>query len=111
MEYVYYHLSERVNTWLEGYLVDNRGHIQWLHSVDVVCKPFGANTLSIEEEFKLLRQIGGVEEFTEKYEDMRVLMLLVHHYLTEDYFLNCYISCLNRTIRCFVKTGRLRTLL
>lgn len=72
---------------------------------------FGTNFISIEEDFKLLRQAGDIDEFIDKYDEMRGLMSQVHLYLTKTYFLNNHISCLKRAIRCFVRTSRLTTML
>lgn len=70
-----------------------------------------SNGIDIEEEFKMFKQVGGVEEFTEKYDELRALMLVAHPYLTKSYFLKTYISCLKTVVMCYVKIGRLDTLL
>lgn len=43
MDYVIYHLSKRVKTWLEGYVSNNRGEVQWIHFCKIVCKKFRSN--------------------------------------------------------------------
>lgn len=110
-DYVMMSLTGKVSIWYEHYLIDQGGRVRWAQFAVDICKRFGPKTASIEEEFKLLRQVGGVDEFTEKFEEMRSLMMQVYPYLTEQYFLNNYVSSLKRVVRCFVRIAQPRTLL
>lgn len=71
LDYLTLNLSGRVGIWLEGYVNSLRGGFQWVHFVESVCRRFGPGNTTIDEEFVALKQFGSVDEFTEKYEEMR----------------------------------------
>lgn len=52
-----------------------------------ICRRLGHGIASIDEEFIVLKQLGSVKEFTDKFEEMRSILVRVKPYLKEDYFL------------------------
>lgn len=110
LDYLTIHLNGKVAIWFEGYVSSLRGGFHWGLFVEAVCRSFGSRNLSIGEEFTALKQLGSVDEFTEKYEEMRSLLLQESLYLTEEYFLQNYICRLKPTLRCFVRTSLPMTL-
>lgn len=110
LDYLTIHLSGKVAIWFEGYVSGLMGGFHWGLFVEAVCRRFGSRNLSLDEEFIALKQVGGVEEFTEKYEKIRSLLLQERPYLTEEYFLQNYICRLKPTLRCFVRTSLPKTL-
>ncbi|XP_031110384.1 uncharacterized protein LOC116014814 [Ipomoea triloba] len=106
LDYLTVNLSRKVEIWLEGYLSNLRGGFNWGHFVEAVCRRFGPGTVSIDEEFTVLKQLGGVEEFTDKFEEMRSMLLQVRPYLTDEYFLGNYVCRLKQVIRCFVRSAK-----
>lgn len=71
---------------------------------------FGDSCAYLMEEFVAFKQVNGVEEFTNKYEEFRSLLLQSHPYLTEQYFLENYIAILKQNLKCFVRTAKPATL-
>lgn len=103
-------LIGKVGIWFESYLNGLRVGFQWAAFAGVVCKRFCENNVDVMDEFSNFKQTGNVVEFADKYEEYRGLLLQIYPYLTEQYFLDCYIVRLKQQIRCFVRTSRPRTL-
>lgn len=106
LDYLTLHLYGKVGVWFEGYVNGLRGGFHWGYFVEAICRRFGLGTVTIDEEFMTLRQVGTMEEFTEKYEEIRSILLQEIPYLTEEYFLNNYVCRLKMNIRCSVRAAR-----
>lgn len=51
------------------------------------------------EEFNKLQQEGSIREYLKKFEELRALMLLKDHHLTESYFISSFISGVKEKIK------------
>lgn len=56
-------------------------------------------TEDVVEEFNKLQQEGTVEEYVEKFEELRVLMAAANPYLSESYYISSFISGLKKEIK------------
>lgn len=98
LDYLTINLNGRVSIWLEGYMSSLRGAFHWGLFSEAICRRFCPGNLSLDEEFTALKQLGSVDEFTEKYEEMRSLLLHERPYLTKEYFLQNFICRLKPTL-------------
>ncbi|XP_071906170.1 uncharacterized protein [Coffea arabica] len=78
---------------------------------DLLCERFsGKGSRDVIEEFNKLQQKGAVEEYEEKFEELKTLMLLRNPKLDELYFVSSFISGLKEEIRPMVKMFKPQTL-
>lgn len=75
-----------------------------------LCEQFGEKgMLDVVEEFNKLRQGGLVQAYQQRFEELKVLILLSNPTLTEGYFVSSFISTLNNEVRPTVKMFRPKT--
>lgn len=110
MHVLYVNLTGRIGLWFEGYLIGMEGPFQWANFAESVCRRFGGDSGAVMEEFAGFKQVGGVLEFTDKFEEFRSLLIQKHPTLTDSYFLEAYIARLKPNLRCFVTTTQPKTL-
>lgn len=112
MGYVSLYVKGKIDYWLEGYMIYQRGVINWTEFSLAVCRRFGNMVgVSVEEEFTNLKQITTVMIYTEAFEEIRVQVLIVHPTITEAFFIAKYVAGLKKTIKYYVKLARPKTLL
>lgn len=74
MDYVALHVKGKIDDWFEGYMWDDHGGmVSWAEfSVDI-CRRFNLRKTSMEEEeeFKLCKQVHGVEKYTKDTEELK----------------------------------------
>ncbi|XP_019179173.1 PREDICTED: uncharacterized protein LOC109174389 [Ipomoea nil] len=102
---LFVNLSGKVGLWYEGYVNGLREGFQWPHFEEVVCRRFRDSIVFVMEDFVVLKQTGGLDDFNDKYEEFKSLLLQSHPYLTDSYFLENYIARLKQNLRCFVRTA------
>ncbi|XP_031108696.1 uncharacterized protein LOC116013188 [Ipomoea triloba] len=110
MNVLYVNLTGKVGLWFEGYLNGLEKAFQWVHFAEAVCRRFGRDSGDVMEEFAYFKQVGGVLEFTDKFEEFRSLLLQNHPTLTDSYFLEAYVARLKQTLRCFVRAAQPKAL-
>ena len=77
----------------------------------MLCERFsGKGSLDIVEEFNKLQQKGTVEEYEEKFEELKTLMLTRNPKLDKSYFVSSFVSGLKNEIKPMVKMFKLYTL-
>ncbi|KAL4291734.1 hypothetical protein GQ457_14G021280 [Hibiscus cannabinus] len=104
------HLEGKAETWFDGYIMQKH-RFTWQEFVSDLCHRFCDRTYSdIIEEFNKLAQKGNVEEYQEKFEELRPYMIQQSPYLDELYFVSNFISGLKEEIRHRVKVNQPRTL-
>ena len=62
------------------------------------------------EEFNKLRQSSKVEEYKEKFEELKTLMIIRNQHLDEEYFVSSFISGLKEEIKTMIRMLKLATL-
>lgn len=110
MNLLYVYLTGKVGLWFESYVHSLRDEFHWPYFGEVVSRRFGDSVVSLMEDFASFKQWGGVNDFTDKYEGFKSLLLQSHPYLTDNYFMKNYIARLKQHLRCFVRTYRPRNL-
>ncbi|XP_019200240.1 PREDICTED: uncharacterized protein LOC109193863 [Ipomoea nil] len=106
MHVLYVNLTGKIGLWFEGYLTGLDEPFQWTHFAEAVVRRFGEDSGVVMEEIAYFRQIGGVMEFTDKFEEFRSQLIQKHPTLTDLYFLEAYLARLKPHLRCFVKTSQ-----
>jgi len=97
------HLTGRAETWFASYIAA-RKHVDWNDFVVDVCNRFREDLGSkVVEDFHNLHQIGTVEDYLEKFEDLKALLLLSMPMLPDDYFVSSFVGGLKPHLKSFVK--------
>lgn len=96
-------LEGKADIWFQGVKLE-RPNLSW----DVFCELLNERFAEkggrdVVEEFNKLRQNGSVEEYQEKFEELKSLMLMKNPKLDEQYFVSSFISGLKDEIRPMVK--------
>nr|XP_009802879.1 PREDICTED: uncharacterized protein LOC104248335 [Nicotiana sylvestris] len=75
------------------------------------CERFGDVAMDdVVEEFNKLSQLGSVDEFLSRFEDLKAQMIIRNPALNEDHFLSSFVGALKEEIRFSVKLFKPRTL-
>ncbi|KAL4332246.1 hypothetical protein GQ457_07G001740 [Hibiscus cannabinus] len=86
-------------------------YLTWHEFTADLCHCFcDKNQLDIIEEFNKLSQLNTVEEYQEKFEELKPLMLQQNCHLPESYFISSFISGLREEIKHKVKVHEPTTL-
>ena len=89
-----------------------RPRLSWGEFIELLCERFsGKGSLDIAEEFNKLQQRGTVEEYEEKFEELKTLMLTRNPKFDKSYFVSNFISGLKDEIKPMVKMFKPQTLL
>jgi hypothetical protein len=86
------------------------GNLDWEEFSGVICSWFG-NKANIVEEFNKLAQEGGIEEYVERFEELKSLMHSLNSLLLESYYISSFISGLKEDIKPMLKILKPRTLM
>ena len=62
------------------------------------------------EEFNKLTQTGSIDDYLEKFEELKSLMLLKNPVLPVDYFVNSFVGGLSPQLKSFTKAFKSQTL-
>ncbi|XP_027066512.1 uncharacterized protein [Coffea arabica] len=110
VEMVEMFLEGKADNWFQGVKLE-RPQLSWAEFSDLLCERFsGKGSRDVIEEFNKLQQKGVVEEYEEKFEELKTLMLLRNPKLDELYFVSSFISGLKEEIRPMVKMFKPQTL-
>nr|XP_027064416.1 uncharacterized protein LOC113690623 [Coffea arabica] len=103
-------LEGKVDNWFQGVKLA-KPELSWEEFSELLCERFsGKGSLDIVEEFNKLQQKGTVEEYEEKFEELKTLMLIRNPKLDESYFVSSFISGLKDEIKTMVKMFKPHTL-
>ncbi|XP_027076964.1 uncharacterized protein [Coffea arabica] len=104
-------LEGKADNWFQGVkLVKPR--LSWGEFSELLCERFsGRNSRDIVEEFNKLHQKGTIEDYEEKFEELKTLMLTRNPRLDESYFVSSFISGLKDEIKPTVKMFKPQTLM
>lgn len=80
--------------------------VRWPDFVEEICKRFNDSEnshLNLLGKFKRIEQRGTVNEYLEKFEDLKTWVLIKHPTIPEEFFLGFFIEGLKEEIRHTVK--------
>ncbi|OIT37800.1 putative mitochondrial protein [Nicotiana attenuata] len=100
MTYIAMHLKDKVDNWFDAYIIDRGGIVDWpLFCMDI-CRRFGhIRPLDIIDEFSKLGQEGSIEAYQEKFEELRIHMMMINPHLNELHFVASFVSGLRPEIK------------
>ncbi|XP_027175053.1 uncharacterized protein LOC113774658 [Coffea eugenioides] len=103
-------LEGRADNWFQGVRLE-KPRLNWSEFCELLCERFtGKWSRDVVEEFNKLQQKGTVEEYEEKFEELKTLMLIRNPRLDEGYFISSFISGLKDEIKPMVKMFKPQTL-
>lgn len=104
------YVTRKADVWLQGFLMQ-KDRVSWDEFREAVCIRFGEKQgFEIVEELNKLEQKEDLEDYNEKFEELRACMLTFDPHLPESYFILSYVSGLKSEIKSLVKLGRLTSL-
>ncbi|XP_019227493.1 PREDICTED: uncharacterized protein LOC109208797 [Nicotiana attenuata] len=99
------HLNGRAEEWYFSYQL-SRGTVRWGEFTEEICKRFNDadnSNLNLLGRFKRVEQNGSVNEYLERFEDLKAWVLIKHPTIPEEFFLGFFIEGLKEEIRHTVK--------
>ncbi len=104
------HMTGRARTWKQSYLI-NRQIVSWDEFVEALYRRFGqTGERYLIREFNNLKQLGTVERYQEKFEELRTQLICFNPQLTEEHSIACYINGLREDLIPFMDIGHPNTL-
>ncbi|GMI86644.1 hypothetical protein HRI_002333700 [Hibiscus trionum] len=93
------YLTGRAETWFDGYILQKH-RVEWHEFEADLCHRFCTKeSTDIVQEFNKLVQKSTVEEYQDRFEELKPYMLMFNSTLGEDYFVSSFISGLKEEIR------------
>ncbi|OIS98583.1 hypothetical protein A4A49_06904 [Nicotiana attenuata] len=112
MTYIAMHLKDKVDNWFDAYIIDRGGIVEWpLFCMDICRRSSHIRPLDIIDEFSKLRQEGSIEGYQEKFEELRIHMMMINSHLSELHFVASFVSGLKSEIKHLVRIYNPSTLL
>jgi hypothetical protein len=102
IEVVSYYLEGKADVWFEGLVRGSDSHIEWEEFSQDLCRRFGSKD-DIVEEFNKLIQDGNMDDYIERFEELRSLMGALNPLLPEAYYVSSFISGLKDEIKPMLK--------
>lgn len=97
------YLNDVAYSWFQGWN-GSQEDSSWSDFVEEFCVRFGDwNLVDVVEEFNKLKQEETVQQYQEKFEELKSLMRTLNFGLSEAYFIPSFISGLNDELRPAVK--------
>jgi hypothetical protein len=104
------YLEGKAEIWFEGYMCGLDVSLEWEEFSKAICSRFGSRD-DIVEEFNKLTQEGGMEEYVERFEELKSLMHSLNPLLPESYYISSFISGLKEDIKPMLKILKPGTLM
>ncbi|PHU01203.1 hypothetical protein BC332_30990 [Capsicum chinense] len=105
LEIAVLHLQGKAESWHFSYHI-NRGIVRWETFTEEICKRFEVSDnskINLIGEFKKIEQKGTVDEYLEKFEELKTWVLIRNPTLSEEFFMELFIEGLKEEIRHIVK--------
>ena len=102
MEVVSYYLEGKADVWFEGLVRKNESWMDWEEFAQILCRRFGSREDSVEE-FNKLNQDKSVDDYIERFEELRSLMSALNPSLAESYYVSSFINGLKEDIKSMLK--------
>ncbi|KAL4385166.1 hypothetical protein GQ457_15G026180 [Hibiscus cannabinus] len=104
------YLVGRAETWFDGYIMQKH-RVHWHEFTADICHRFSDKTYTdIIEEFNKLVQKTSVEDYQERFEELKPYMLQQNPHLEEIYFVSSFLSGLKEELRHKVKLHQPKSL-
>ncbi|XP_071920623.1 uncharacterized protein [Coffea arabica] len=104
------YLEGRADKWFQGVKLEKPG-ITWRMFEELLYKIFdNRNDKDVVEEFNNLQEAGNVEEYQERFEELKTLMMIKNPHLDEEYFISSFISGFKDEIKTMIRILRPTTL-
>jgi len=89
------YLQGKAETWFSSYIL-GRNHIVWDDFIVDLCARFRDDMgRQVVEEFNKLNLIGELDDYLEKFEELKALLLLKNPSLSNNYFVDSFIGGLS----------------
>ncbi|XP_071918893.1 uncharacterized protein [Coffea arabica] len=106
VEVIEIYLEEKADNWFQGIKLEQPG-MTWSVFEELLYRRFDSrNGRDVVEEFNKLRQSGKIEEYQERFEELKTLMMVRNPYLDKEYYVSSFISGLKDEIRTMIKMLR-----
>ncbi|XP_027150544.1 uncharacterized protein LOC113750800 [Coffea eugenioides] len=93
------YLEGRADRWFEGVKIE-KPKLSWEEFEELLCRRFNDRSCrDVVEEFNKLQQVGNVDDYPEKFEELKPLMMIKNQNLDENYFIFSFISGLKEEIK------------
>ncbi|XP_027088762.1 uncharacterized protein [Coffea arabica] len=97
------YLEGKADRWFQGVKME-KIKLSWEEFGELLCRRFNDRSCKdIVEEFNKLQQLGNMEDYQEKFEELKALMLIKNRNLDENYFISSFISGLKEEIKPMIK--------
>lgn len=99
------YLNGRTKAWYFSYQL-SQGNVRWPEFCEEICKRFqdaDNNKFNLIGEFKKIQQRGTINEYLEKFEDLKAWVLIRSPTIPEEFFLEFFVEGLKEDIRHTVK--------
>ncbi len=104
------HFTGKAYRWKEGYTLDKL-NLSWEELTEALHKRFnGSGMKTLVSEFNKLVQTSTVDKYQERFEDLRARMLYLNLTLSEEHFLQSFISGLKEELVPFIDISNPTTL-
>ena len=104
------YLHGRAEIWYGSYSLARR-NISWEEFVVDVCARFKDEMgYKVVEEFNRLQQWGALDEYVDKFEELRALLLMKNSLLPDEHFLDSFVGGLKPHLKSFVRAFHPKTL-
>ncbi|XP_027062727.1 uncharacterized protein [Coffea arabica] len=104
------YLEGKADKWFQGVKIE-RPRLGWEEFEDLLCRRFNDQTCKdIVEEFNKLQQVGTIDDYQERFEELKPLMMIKNRNLDENYFISSFISGLKEEIKLVVRMLKPTTL-
>lgn len=103
LEVVDLYLDSKADVWYQSFRLI-KGTVSWQEFSEALLRRFGDRTGRDEiEEFNKLQQTGSVQDYQDKFEELKTLLLYKDPRLSEQYFVSSFISGLREELKPVVR--------
>ena len=93
----------KAEVWFSSYTMTRR-NVSWEDFVVDVCARFKDEMGSrVVEEFNKLQQWGSLDDYVDKFEELRALLLIKNSLLPDEHFLDSFVGRLKPYLKSFVR--------
>jgi len=104
------YLQGRLETWYSSYSLA-KSSVSWEEFVVHVCARFKDEMASmVVEEFNKSPQLGGSDEYVDRFEGLRALLLMKTSLLLDEHFLDSFVGGLKLYLKFVVRVFHPKTL-
>ena len=103
MEVIEMYLEGKAHNWFHRVKLEKAG-LTWGTFEELLYKRFDNRIgRDVVEEFNKLQQVEQVEEWQEKFEELKTFMMIKNPHLGEEYFVSSFISGLKDEIKTMIR--------